>query len=518
MQAWLPKRVASQTEGGVVFSQEHMSLPLIGLGLCWTWRAISSPLAIGGATSLVALVLACCLFFLLRVRLESPRFFCGVASFACVIGTVGVGMLITLAENGTEPGMATVVASLLVFFSSSLCVLLWIGPFARHSMRVMGLGLGAAYLAGSAAYFALSVLPLQATQGAAITIPVITCLLMVFDMPKADRVGGSPVPVAAIRSCADSPAQQGGTYAPEDAAGSISLIPWRTVLVVAVFNIAAGVNRFQTVVHGDVLAMGVAGLLMLVVTWVFSNKHSMYLIYRAFLPIMMAGLLAGLVLGRESAVAQGCINASYAISNAVLMLYVCDAARRFGRSPFGMYAFARLVTQLCFIGAVSMMAALPTAAISPGFDVVELIYAVALFAVALAVMFWLTGASPKSYMEEDRGLAEAEIDTEPPRAAVESGAPKTVTIPIVPEGPSSPNDLLGDIIERRCAELVEEYRLSERERDILVQLAWGKGVKRIEEELVISASTVKTHIRHIYAKAGIHTRAELEALLGIGAR
>ena len=65
----------------------------------------------------------------------------------------------------------------------------------------------------------------------------------------------------------------------------------------------------------------------------------------------------------------------------------------------------------------------------------------------------------------------------------------------------------------RSRALAGEYRLSPRETDILVLLAWGKSAKRIEELMGISPNTVKTHVRHIYSKLGIHSRAELDILL-----
>ena len=49
--------------------------------------------------------------------------------------------------------------------------------------------------------------------------------------------------------------------------------------------------------------------------------------------------------------------------------------------------------------------------------------------------------------------------------------------------------------------------LSERERDILHQLARGLGNREIARALFISEATVKTHLGRIYAKLGVETRA-----------
>ncbi|MFE4055418.1 response regulator [Streptomyces sp. NPDC059096] len=49
--------------------------------------------------------------------------------------------------------------------------------------------------------------------------------------------------------------------------------------------------------------------------------------------------------------------------------------------------------------------------------------------------------------------------------------------------------------------------LSERERDILRQLARGLGNREIARALFISEATVKTHLGRIYGKLGVDTRA-----------
>ncbi len=53
--------------------------------------------------------------------------------------------------------------------------------------------------------------------------------------------------------------------------------------------------------------------------------------------------------------------------------------------------------------------------------------------------------------------------------------------------------------------------LTARERQVLALLAEGLGPVEIGYELSISPKTVATHVEHIYAKLGVHTRAQAVA-------
>lgn len=70
-----------------------------------------------------------------------------------------------------------------------------------------------------------------------------------------------------------------------------------------------------------------------------------------------------------------------------------------------------------------------------------------------------------------------------------------------------------DSIERARVEIVERYGLSNREAEILAFALRGRTSERIAQELVISKSTVDTHLRRIYAKCGVHSRQELLDLI-----
>lgn len=65
----------------------------------------------------------------------------------------------------------------------------------------------------------------------------------------------------------------------------------------------------------------------------------------------------------------------------------------------------------------------------------------------------------------------------------------------------------------RCAKVAENCKLSPRETEIFGYLGRGHGIVFIAETLVISESTVRTHVKNIYKKIGVSSREELLQLV-----
>ena len=66
-------------------------------------------------------------------------------------------------------------------------------------------------------------------------------------------------------------------------------------------------------------------------------------------------------------------------------------------------------------------------------------------------------------------------------------------------------------LQRAAASRNSPPGLTPREREVLGLLAAGLGPVEIGSELSISPKTVATHVEHIYAKLGVHTRAQAVA-------
>jgi len=76
---------------------------------------------------------------------------------------------------------------------------------------------------------------------------------------------------------------------------------------------------------------------------------------------------------------------------------------------------------------------------------------------------------------------------------------------------------LGKVQEIEKMERIEEclsrYHLSKREIEVVRLLILGLSNMEISKQMLISESTVKKHIYHIYSKAGVKSRTQLMALL-----
>lgn len=64
-------------------------------------------------------------------------------------------------------------------------------------------------------------------------------------------------------------------------------------------------------------------------------------------------------------------------------------------------------------------------------------------------------------------------------------------------------------LEGNCRKVRETYGLTPREAEIMELLARGRNSQAIQEKLVVSRNTVKTHVKNIYLKLDVHSQQEL---------
>ena len=64
-------------------------------------------------------------------------------------------------------------------------------------------------------------------------------------------------------------------------------------------------------------------------------------------------------------------------------------------------------------------------------------------------------------------------------------------------------------IEGTCSRIAQACGLTAREEELLHYIAHGRSVAFIQDRLMLSRNTVKTHMDHIYTKLGVHSQQEI---------
>lgn len=419
----------------------------------------------------------------------------GVAWAAAFLGTLG-SISVFCTELGFSSALSAVpvgIASASIAAVNFLLLLLWSDVYSKMSVPMTSVALSGSYVVGAVLYFVLTRLPFELYSGIASVLPIMSAGCLTIGYAKV--ADGQPV----VRRGGET-----NRFSWKGFGLPFKTVPWRIVAVVAAFSFAAGFNRSYTSSETDLFSAGVAGCVMLFLALFLSRRFSVFVVYKIALPVMMLGLVVGMVAGEASLFSQVCMNASYAFAMMMLVLLLCDRAYRFGAPAIFLNAVGRACVGLALALGMTFggFLARVLGPSSVGHGVV--VYAVTIAFVMIATFFWL---SNRRMVEELTDHGDGRDKFVVASEDLEGGAPSSG---------SEARTLLQTILEDRCSQLSQEYRLSKRESEVLLLLAWGKSVSGIEKALTISANTVKTHVRNIYSKMGIHSRIELETLLGIG--
>lgn len=401
---------------------------------------------------------------------------------AWIIAFVGA---VLIAWAFARPGMQ--VTTFLGLCCVAIVSIIWCEAYARCGIAEGGAALALSYMIGLAVFTAIRVLPAGMQAGLAVAMPVMSVACLAAAQLYRDVIDRrAKEPIASVSLAPIFP---------------FTAVPWWAVSVASALAFATGAVRMHTTPAVDMLAAGVAGVLMLAVIALSARRFSIFHVLRIAFLVMMIGPLAGVVLGSQSIISQVAVNVGYAFAMMLMMLFCCDRAHRFGAPILFSYAVSRVVSGVSFMLGTAAGGWVTSLSSEMGGS---LLYVIPLVAIAVEAVFWLSSDAVKE-TGDTRELGQSE---EEPETADEGVLPAH-------NASADASELLRGILEKRCGELATEYCLSDRELEVLVLLAWGKSMRGIEESLVVSNNTVKTHVRHIYSKLGIHSRGELDILIGV---
>ncbi|MCI8424425.1 MAG: helix-turn-helix transcriptional regulator [Adlercreutzia sp.] len=238
-------------------------------------------------------------------------------------------------------------------------------------------------------------------------------------------------------------------------------------------------------------ASALAALCLLVPALVVRKPLNLERLYGVALPLSAAGfLLLPLIWNAAGGLVNAFAQVGAMVAGIILWCMLADAAHRTRTSPVLLFSLAFIFTYASQL-AGTVVGYLNADIIRPG--------DVALTTVALVSVYLLLMAALLLF--RNRGAAAPAVNPVP--SAIGDGSA------VVSEGEASPAVAREEALAARCAELADRYDFTPRERDIFLLLAQGHTLPAISERLFVSENTVKSHVKRIYQKLGIHARSEL---------
>lgn len=423
----------------------------------------------------------------------------GVWSAACLASTVGAAILLYLGVLTNNTTLLLLGAPFGGLGSAWLAVLIGVGLANLRAARAM-LAVPAGFVLEYAFRCGLMALGLPSSMGLA-TIAFVAALVASYLFIRHDAR-------AILESVHDSTAPNVLNITSPSSYVSFSSLAFVSILL---FNIACGFA-----LGGANSASSVAGALI------------------SFIPVTIALVVV---------VVRGSISTDALYRGSMLLVFaglLTTPLRLFGGAdPFNMQAHGTLlsagsdlfnVLMYCFIAAVGARNKLGAVSVSASFLATQWLgigigAPVAQFVNEIStsnatVAAWITmaitfafvaynyvGMRNYSFAETIEGITPAHTESLMKNASGEEAAAQLAEEAEPAEGLQQKSD--DTAFETACAAVAEKHRLTARETEVFELLARGRTSPVIQEKLVLSHNTVKTHVRHIYAKLDVHSQQEL---------
>ena len=483
---------------------------VVSLGLYWAWTffsfnpPISSafPVAALHVTSMVGASVSFLAVCLLRHRIAP---LCARKTLLIVCGVLTAATTPFYLMPGV-PGPVALAAACLSGAAVALVVCALAEAFAHLSVRQL---LGGTILVFLIAYAVLLLLSGLSAFAPRLMVVILASLLPVASALFVTAGGasercGDASGAAAYEVAVAAVAKAGQGSSTKDAAhAEFAALPWRTFCVIACMYFAiGGIRVYVEHVTGDLmmspvwLGVGIVVLALAYTGVLCAAKRpvaSLGALYKITLPLVAAAYAVLLTVGQDHPEILGFIaQIACLVTECLCWVLIVDRARR-GVSALLVIGAGRFVVQLGM--------SLGELAGFVGMGNMSLFGTLVIFLLVLSFVFLFsereTSLGAKGQVDEEAGLELGAAAGAGPEGLPPDAAAAEPSQPVVPAGPLYP----------------PEWNLTEREDEILGLWVTSHGLRSIGETLGLSESTVKTHVRHIYEKCGVHSRAELIALL-----
>ena len=496
---------------------------LLGLGLYWTWvylsfnaRDIAGSLPDGSSLipslHIVSGFCGVIAFLYVIIRHEhlekSPH--AGAATWLVSIATTFGTLLYTLQMPGGASVEAVMTGAVVTGIFSPWIALMWGMAYCRLDAREAAVLTAGSFLVSGMLYAAISVLP-QPFSGIAVAfMPTLSTFALYSSDPSRFQA-----PLQRTAENARSFRSEVSTMLGESGTGRLIVGIAITMAVcggVRIYIMQAQPNVYANPVF---IAAPIALVSLVFLAYGSTLSHrsiSLGPLYRAAMPLFALAFVAVVMFDGEgrTALSFAAVSAGSTIIDMLTWVLVVEIVRSTHYSALLAVAIGRLAIHLGMAsGEIAGLLAI---------DHMTAFFVVSIAALMLAMGYMFTDrattfifeppmegeiASMDAMDRETRAQAEGVAQTGAPKdARPDAPAKKPANASVSPKASESPTSM----IARR-------YGLSPREAEVFELWATGHGAKAIQDKLVLSPSTVKTHVRHIYEKCDVHSRAEIIALI-----
>ena len=448
-----------------------------------------------------------------------------IAALCAVLGSA-LALVVRSLARGTVAHLrsrATVAVAAAAYLLALLALpVLFCAPEPhRWAAMAAGIAAGAATPWLVAQWAAVAAAPMRAslarcavvTVGASLAAWALTLLPEGALMPAFDGlVLVGTVPLAFLSVCNESPREDVGPGTNQ--LGRLLSVTWLPLFGLAAYAFATNVvaHGAHTVVQAAIFGGAAAALVALGVSVRWGRDPLLPWSYRVLVPAM-AGIFVVLGACPAGTFPSGLSLAALYAFYLVLALIGCAlflaavhsrelAADTVVGVPVAVAAAAALAGQL--------LSAVPGLDLAPRLTVLAALF-VAVLLVFLGRTAWNELVTPRETAAEGEREAAAPLNGAT-AAPTTTSAPDSSPIAAESEAIAA-EPTRRDALEARCTAVAVEAGLSPREAEVLVYLARGFTPAYIAKTLVLSISTVRTHVRNIYRKLGVGKREELIHLI-----
>lgn len=447
-----------------------------------------------------------------------PRRLVETARVVMVALPYGLGWAALVAAMYLPRATASLVFSgaALIGVGSAGFLLLWVAVFAAQRQNTANRLVVLGTFVAPVVYYVLCLIPSAVTD---LLIPLVFLPVICLCLVLARRQERAELAARQAKGWGNRPEAFRAVLI--DYLGSALCISTISFSCAALRSLALGMT--DSAMALDCFSMLVTLVVMAVVLFFWQTRElslSIDTVFRFLFPVIMTALVLLPFLGeRYVPVLESALYALYVVASAFVVIQAAQAARE--RSVNSTFVYGYIVGIIQFAYCLGFLTPLTSEkGLVLGLSATTLIAIVCIYLVAL--MYFVAMGGFRSAVSPSRAhVAHAELFTtaaKPKRERASSGGPvKEVAEEgrpapasqesTVSEGPAI--DAFHDKLAMQSALLASRFALSDRERDVVNLLVRGRTIAEVAETLAISANTVRTHTKSIYAKLDIHKKREL---------